>query len=242
MRGYGGTGRRDGVASSWPAGSLLGRLPDPVRAAMLALGAEKRWPAGQAIIRLGEPSTHAYLILGGFVKVHGNDSGHEPLLAIRTAGDLVGEMGVLSGGGRSATVTTCSATAARVIGAEELRGFLRRMPGAAFELACRLSERLRWANERRVDFAATDAASRVCRTLLALLEMYGRAGVGGTELAVAVTQAEVASLAGVGLATTEKALRGLVGDGVVRWGYRRVVVSDPAALRRLADLGNDPHT
>jgi CRP-like cAMP-binding protein len=207
---------------------------------MLSLGAERRWPAGRSIIRMGEPSTHACLILGGFVKVHGNDSGHEPLLAIRAGGDLVGEMGVLSGGQRSATVTTCSATTARVILAEELREFLCRVPGAAFELACRLSDRLRWANQRRVDFAATDASSRVCRTLVALLEMYGRDAAGGVELAVAVTQAEVASLAGVGLATTEKALSGLVRAGVVRWGYRQVVVCDLVELRRLADLGNCP--
>src|SRR5690349_21238867 len=108
---------------SWPASVLLGRLGEPSRTALLALGTLSRWPVGRCIMRLGEPSNHAYLLISGFVKVHGNDNGHEPLLAIRAGGDLVGEMGVLSGGPRSATVTVCSPTLARVITAAELCAF-----------------------------------------------------------------------------------------------------------------------
>lgn len=225
---------------SWPVTGLLGRLSEPSRAAMLALGATARLPVGRCLMRIGEPSTHAHLLIDGYVKVYGNDSGQEPLLAIRGAGDLVGEMGVLSGGPRSATVTVCAPTAARTISAADLRAFLRRDAEAAFALSCLIAERLRWANQRRVDFSAIDAPVRVCRVLVTLAEMYGRPSADGVRMAVSLTQADVASLAGVGLATAEKALRTLVREGIVSWGYRQLTVRDPGALRLRADAPNLP--
>lgn len=226
------------MGGSWPATSLLGRLTEPERAGLLALGTTTEWSVGRCMMRLGDPSTHAYLLMNGFVKVHGNDSGHEPLLDIRAGGDLVGEMGVLSSEGRSATVTVCSAVVARVINANDLRAFLCREPSAAFALSCILAERLRLANKRRVDFAAADAASRVCRVLVTLGEMYGQATEAGIEFVVSLTQAEVASLAAVRLATVEKTLRSLTQSDVVRWGYRRAVICDLERLRARADFGN----
>ncbi|WP_275411029.1 Crp/Fnr family transcriptional regulator [Rhizocola hellebori] len=205
---------------------------------MLSLGTKARFPAGRCMMRLGEPSGHAFLLIDGLVKVHGNDSGHEPLLAIRAGGDLVGEMGVLSAAGRSASVTTCSATMAHAISAADLRAFLCSQAEVSFALACLLADRLRWANQRRIDFAATDAASRVCRVLVALSDMYGRPAAEGLQLAVPLTQSEIASLAGVGLATVEKTLRALARDKILHRGYRRIVVSDPEELWRRADTGN----
>ncbi len=229
------------MAFSWPASALLGRLGESSRTAMLALGTQVRWPVGRSVMRIGDPSQHAYLLISGFVKVHGNDSGHEPLLAIRGGGDLVGEMGVLSGGPRSATVVACSPTLAKVIGAAELRAFLRKDSDAAFAVACLIAERLRWANQRRIDFAAIDAPVRVARVLVALADMYGRQCPEGLRMTVSLTQADVASLAGVGLATAEKALRALVRDGTVRWGYRQLTVRDPQRLRWHANAGNPYH-
>jgi CRP-like cAMP-binding protein len=221
---------------AWPVASLLGRLSEPARAALVDLGAAKTFPAGRQILRQGAPGTHAYLLLAGCVKVTGNESGREPLLAVRVGGDLVGEMAVLSGGTRSATVTTATVTSVRVISGAELRAFFLRHPDAALELACMLSERLRWANERRVDFAALDAGTRVTRVLAALVGVYGRDTGAGRDLGVSLTQEEIASLAGVRLPTAEKVLRALQRAGVVRLGYRKVLVLDVSALHLAADL------
>lgn len=127
-------------------------------------------------------------------------------------------------------MSTCVATSVRVIPGAVLRGFFLGYPDAALELACMISERLRWANERRVDFAALDARTRVVRALLALAETYGRDTAGGLDLGVSLTQEEIASLAGVRLPTAEKILRALQSAGVVRLGYRRIVVTDLTAL------------
>jgi CRP-like cAMP-binding protein len=227
-----GAGGRSPTSDPWPAATFLGRLDEPARQAVQSLGRAVRLPINSPMMRLGEPASGAFLLIEGCVKVYSNDNGREPLLAIRMGGDLVGEMGVLSGGPRTATVTSCTPVLARAIGADELRGFLARDARAAYAVACMLAERLAWANQRRVDFVASDATTRVCRVLVALAQAYGRDRANGRDLGASLTQLEIASLAGVKLATAEKILRRLVQAELVRLGYRRVTVLDLPALRR----------
>ena len=219
----------------WAEATLLGRLSPPVRAVLLDLGTGVVFPIGRRIIREGMPGETAYLLLTGCVKVLGNDGGgQEPLLGVRISGDMVGEMAALSGRPRSATITTCAVTSARAIGGGELKAFLREYPEAALEITHMISDRLRWANERWVDFVALDARTRVSRVILNLAETYGRDTREGRDLGAPMTQQEIASLAGVKLASAEKALHALEDAGVVRRGYRSVVVVDLPGLRAAA--------
>ena len=226
------------VPDLWPAASLLGRLPPRPRRELLDLGTVVRFALGQVMLRQGEPGRAAYLLLHGCVKVLGNEGDREPLLSIRVGGDLVGDMAVLSGKPRSATVVTCSETVARVIAGDEFRAYLLRFPEASIEIAGMLCERLRWSNERRVDFATLDPRPRVARVLLALVETYGNMAEGGWDLGAPLTQEEIASLAGIRLPTAEKVLRSFAEAGLVRLGYRKIIVVERSVLRGIALLGN----
>jgi CRP-like cAMP-binding protein len=214
--------------------TLLGQLSEPTRDALLGLGTTVSFPTGRRIMRLGEFGQTSYLLLHGCVKVLGNEGGREPLLGIRVAGDLVGEMAVLSRLPRSATVSTCSAVSAKIIPGPDLLAFLADYPDASIAVASAISQQLRWANERRVDFASLDPRTRICRVLLALAQAYGHDVDGGRDLGAPLTQDEIASLAGVRLATAEKALRAFAADGLVRLGYRSITVLDMAGLRLAA--------
>jgi CRP-like cAMP-binding protein len=215
----------------WPPLTLLGQLSEPALGALLNLGITASFPAGRRIMRLGEFGQTAYLLLRGCVKVLGNEGGREPLLGIRVGGDLVGEMAVLSRLPRSATISTCSEVSARKIPGQDLLAFLANHPEAMIAVASAISQRLRWANERRVDFASLDARTRICRVLLTLAQTYGHDTSGGRDLGAPLTQDEIASMAGVRLATAEKALRAFAAAGVVRLGYRSITVLDMWRLR-----------
>ncbi|MFC7615550.1 Crp/Fnr family transcriptional regulator [Actinokineospora soli] len=140
-------------------------------------------------------------------------------------------MAALLGTRRTATVATCTLTSARVLSGPAFRGYLHLFPDAAVEVAGMLGRRLRWANDRRVDFAALPAVARVRRVLVTLAETYGQAGPEGVDLGAPLTQEDIASLAGVRLTTAEKALRALARAGLVRLGYRSLVVLDLDGLR-----------
>ncbi len=79
-------------------------LPDNIMET--AVESAEQYKAGEQIIRQGDPSERFYIILEGFVTVtHVDASGKEHIVGHLTAGDYFGEVGLLEGGGRIATVT-----------------------------------------------------------------------------------------------------------------------------------------
>jgi CRP/FNR family cyclic AMP-dependent transcriptional regulator len=224
-------------ASHWPEPTLLGRLRGSTRRDLLCAGVPTKYPVRTRILRQGEISNHVVLLLSGLVKIQGlTEGGHEVLLAVRIAGDLVGEMAALEDTPRSATVIASVPTRARVISRSEFAAFLHRHPDAALEVTRMVSSRLRWANRRRMDFTAHSARTRMGRVLAEVLQVYGHRCHGGWDLGVALSQAEIASLAGVALRTAQKVLHALAAEGVVERRYRKIRVVDPEALYRIAEL------
>jgi CRP-like cAMP-binding protein len=232
------SGAQGPAGSPWPATSLLGRLTGPVRTGLLELGVEVTIPAGRRLLRQDEHSDLVYLLLDGCVRICRLVDGREPLVGLSVGGDLIGEMAVLSMERRSATVITSTQIIARVVPGPRFRLYVHSHPQLLLEITNRMAERLRWAEERRGEFAVLDARTRICRILLALADSYGRDVPDGRDLGVPLTQEDIASLAGVRLNTAEKTLRALSRAGLLRLGYRRVVVIDLPRLRNAARLDN----
>ncbi|MGW1682591.1 Crp/Fnr family transcriptional regulator [Saccharopolyspora sp. NPDC002376] len=217
--------------SSWPNGTLLGKLEPKKRNALLKLGVRKTYGSNEKILFQGEESSHVVLLLQGVVKVTAvRENGAKTLLAVRFGGDLVGEMGVLEKRERSATVTSCIDTVVRRIESTELERFLSQDPMVALQITRVISERLRWANDRRIDFAAHDAETRVVRVLLQIAETYGRYYRSTEPREIPLCQEDLATLAGARLRTTQSTLRKLETQNVIERGYRKVMITNPAQL------------
>lgn len=229
------TGRRP-VPVRWPASTLLARLTEPIRTELLELGVEITVPAGRRLLREGEHSDLVYLLLDGCVRICRLVGGREPLLGLHIGGDLVGEPTVLFRQSWPATAITGTRTVARVIVGATFRPFVLGHRELLLQIASGMAARLRWADERRAEFATLDARTRTCRVLLAIADSYGRDVETGRDLGVPLTQEDIASLTGVRLNTAEKTLRALSGAGLVRLGYRRIVLTEPSRLRDAAGL------
>ena len=223
----------DPVQLDWPAATFLGRLRPPTRELLLRVGTAVEYPANRVILRQGDEERHVVLLLDGLVKVTSSAGDQETLLAIRVGGDVIGEMAVLERRPRSASVVASVPVRARIIHPGELELFLERCPDAALELMRMMSERLRWSNRRRMDFAACTPAQRLSRIIIEVARVYGKPAPEGWDLGVPLTQAELASLAGVGLRSAEKALHQMVRDDMILCLYRRMVIRD---VDRLGDL------
>ncbi|GAA3431516.1 Crp/Fnr family transcriptional regulator [Kutzneria kofuensis] len=228
-------------AGVWPRATLLGRLPAKVVDQVLTAGVERKLCSGRPLIREGELEGYAFVLVRGIVKVTAATETGEALLAIRVGGDLVGEMGVLEKAPRSATVTACTPVWTRVVHRNEFLDLMRRSPDFSVEVAAMISWRLRWANRRRLEFAGQPARVRVCRVLDEIVDTYGARHGSTWSLGVPLTQAEIASLAGIALRTAEKELGQLEQDGVVVRRYRATEVADRDALRLIANGGTNPH-
>jgi CRP/FNR family cyclic AMP-dependent transcriptional regulator len=219
----------------WPPGSLLASLPEASRQRLLGLGAKQQYAgAGRILVREGDKGTVVYLLLAGSVKVTGATDDGDALLAVRVGGDIVGELAALDGRPRAATVTTAGPVIARIIGQAEFLGLLTRDPALSLALTREVSDKLRSATSRRIEFTRCDVNTRFARVLLDLAERYGENTPAGRTIGCPLTQTELATLAGAAEPTVQRSLRQLKAEGVVSIGYRVTTVLDMDALRRRA--------
>ncbi|HTJ33084.1 MAG TPA: Crp/Fnr family transcriptional regulator [Dactylosporangium sp.] len=226
---------------NWNPRTFLGALPEATAKELIGLSVQRQFAPGRVVLREGDRDTHLELILSGFVKVTTSVDGFETLLGIRAPGELVGEVGALTGAPRNATVTACGRVDAGVLNRAEFEAFLRRHPGAAALVTTSLADQLRWANRRRTDFAVYPAHVRLARLLVEIAELCGRpAPGGGVEIGVPLSQPELATMIAIAQATVQKAIQELRRRGLLSTGYRRLTILDPAGMRTLAEL--DPGT
>jgi CRP/FNR family transcriptional regulator, cyclic AMP receptor protein len=220
---------------AWPPGTLLSDLSETGRRGLFGLGAKRQYSEpNRILIREGDRSSVVYLLLAGMVKVTGAIDTGEALLAVRVGGDIVGELAALDNRPRLATVTTAGPVIARVIGQGEFVGFLRVNPDVALAITREVSDKLRSATARRIEFAGYSAAVRLARVLLELSIRYGEQTPAGTVIRCPLTLTELATLAGTTEPTAQRALRQLRTAGVATKGYRETTIHNPAALREIA--------
>jgi CRP-like cAMP-binding protein len=214
---------------------FLEHLSAKEREELLALGVTRTLRPGTVLLTEGARDTHVEILRTGHVKVTRSSGGIPRLLGIRLPGDIVGEFGAITGTGRQATVTTCDEVVSTVIRQAEFLRFLARHPRVANQLTATVGERLQWANTRRSEFTTFPVHVRLARVLGDIAIGSGEATGDGVLIGVRLNHAELASLVGAAEDTVQKALRLLRRRGLIRTGYRRIVVLDLDGLLALAD-------
>jgi len=210
--------------------------PDDM-AALCASGQARRYRAGECVFGEGELSDHVCVIRRGKVKISClSVDGYETVLAVRSAGEIVGELAALDGRPRSASVFAMEEVDGVLISGERFRAFLQTHPAAALALLRRVVGRLREADRRRVEFGAYDVAGRVARLLLDLAARYGfpAADGNGTTITVPLAQHELAGATGASREAVARALRRLRTSGAIATERRRITVLRPDLLRALS--------
>ncbi|GAA3462168.1 Crp/Fnr family transcriptional regulator [Saccharothrix longispora] len=220
-----------------PTGTYLETLPDAARGALLDLGVSRLCRRGEALMREGDLSDHVVLIEQGLVKATVTlENGRVALLNIKVGGDLIGEMALITGEPRSATVTACVDSRVRVVPAATFTRFLTDHPAAHFALDRTIVRTMRWGEQRRTDFNGYPASARLARVLVYLADAYGRKSAGGVALELGLTQGEIGSLVGVEEDTARREFRTLRDREAITVGYRSVTIVDRAKLREIGEL------
>ena len=127
----------------------LGRLAEE--------GIERVYAAGEPVIRQGDPGTSLFVIMHGRVEVLVLQDGTPSVrLATLEAGDYFGEMSLMTGTPRSATVTALVETRLLEVGKESFRRILAAQPDLVEKLGAALQLR---QSERARAMAAVDRTS-----------------------------------------------------------------------------------
>lgn len=106
---------------------LFATLDGDARLALARAAADHLFADGEAIVRQGEAGRSMFVVLRGEVVVRLEPSGQE--VARIAAGGVFGEMSMLTGDPRTATVRAVGDVQALEIGADEMRALAQRSPG-----------------------------------------------------------------------------------------------------------------
>jgi CRP/FNR family cyclic AMP-dependent transcriptional regulator len=197
----------------------------------------KVFPVRSTIMAADQRGEAVYFILSGTVRVHVERAdGEDVVIAILGPGEMVGEMSLLDGRGRSASVTTLDKTECLWMDGAAFRDALRTMPELGFQFARILAARIRMANDHIQALAALDVESRVARQLVALADRYGQPNKDGAILIpIRLTQADLSATIAASREQTNKVLVSYRTRGAIEVSAdHRITILKPEWLEKRA--------
>ncbi len=182
---------------------------------------------GQLFAR-GDSSDCCYILVSGGLEVTVvNADGHETWFAALVPVTLIGEMAMLDGGVRSATITATRPSRLLRIGREKALDALRAEPEAILAVTMLLARKLRAADALAEDTATIGLTGRLARLLL----QHGNRPV-------AIPQEEMARLIGASTERVGKTISEWRGRGIVEVGRSGLKVLDHARLAEMVRIEN----
>jgi CRP/FNR family transcriptional regulator len=221
--------------------ALLSRVPvfstlsreDLVHVAQVAM--PRRFDAGAVVFREGDEGSTCYIVRSGRARaIREHPDGRSITLAHFDPGDIFGEMAMLDGERRSATVEATEDTEAIAILSADMRRLLHVHPDISVKLIAALGQRLRSTNERLARQSFQTVQSRVAAALAQLVAAARSEGDTAAErdVLITITQAELAQLAGSSRESASRFLAVLERAGIITQGRGRLTVHDLQALGR----------
>lgn len=150
---------------------LLSGLDDSTIEGIAATLRKAVYPANSVIVKEGEPGDALYLITKGLVEVKKKEPslGVDLTVAKMGSGACFGEMALLNGKPRSASVIAVEATEVYILGREEFQALLRSNPSISFSLNRILAARIEEMNLNRGLSMVSPTKLNVDRDVLALI-------------------------------------------------------------------------
>jgi CRP/FNR family transcriptional regulator len=217
--------------------ALLGRVPlfselsDQDLEQIASVAVPRSYPRGVRVFHEGDHSDACYIVRSGDLRVtREHPDGRAIALATMGPGDIFGELAMLDGEARSASVEALSECELLALPATDVRRLLQASSEITVKLVVALTRRLREANERIARQSFQTVPSRVAGVLSQLIAeeapVEARDGV-----TIRMTQADLAQLAGTSRESVSRFLAVLERAGVVQVGRGRVTVVEPRRLR-----------
>lgn len=209
----------------------LGDVPlfSGISAASLDRLAPQSWhrsfPEGQVLTSEGDPGESLLVLEAGQVKISRfTSSGHEVVLAIVDAPASFGELALIDGAPRSATIIAQSAVIVRVVPRKAFISLIESDPQAAMAVLHAVTTMVRATNERLADALSLDVPGRVAKWLLARAASRGVRRDGVMVVPFDLSQRELASELGTTRVSINKALKSFESLHAIRLERDEIVI------------------
>jgi len=188
---------------------LLSGLPARLSKKLFASAEVRRLRAGQVLFRAGEPGRGCYRVEDGLLKVVMiSSSGGERILAFLGRGAIVGELSIIDGLPRSASVMTVRNAVVSFLSRAAFKAFAEEHPELYKSLVKLLAQRLRETDTLVAAGSFLSLKGRVARTLLELADHFGHeVEPGRIVVRQKIRQSDLAAMAGIARANVTRILK-----------------------------------
>jgi CRP-like cAMP-binding protein len=213
---------------------IFNELSDQELEKIAALGIRKKYKKGSIILLEEETGAALFVIVSGKVKiVRMDDDGREVILSILGGSDFFGEMAILDGLTRSASVVATSKSELFMIHRRDFLKLLNDFPMVAIALLRELTGRLRKADAQIKSLSLKDAAGRVANVVLQLADEIGMFRKGRVEIDELPLQQDLANMAGTSRETISRTIHKFIQKGYLQLQGNRLIINDYESFKNL---------
>lgn len=192
------------------------------------------------IVSQGSSGRDMFIVVSGSLKVSVlSGEGKEISFVVLRQGDYFGELSMIDGRSRSATVTAIERSELLVLGHAEYQRLLREHPHTATEFLTRmlltLANRIRATDELYQDSVFLDVSSRLAKFLLSASTDDDSSGPGQRLMDVRLSQYELGTLVNASRESVNKQLRDWEEQGIIDVNKGKITLLDPARLQQKAE-------
>ena len=206
---------------------LFSDLPDEYLEKLARVAVKKTYPKDNVIFFEQDEGDSLFIIARGSVKIAKiSNEGKEVILAILGLGEFFGDMSLLDGLPRSATVIAVEETEVSSIRRKEFISLINDNPLIAVKLLSVLSQRLRDANSKIGNLALLDVYGRLARILMDFAKIEGRKLENGKIAFRRPTHQAIANMIGTSRETVTRTLGDLHRRGYIQISGKEIIIKD----------------
>ncbi|HEY5881636.1 MAG TPA: Crp/Fnr family transcriptional regulator [Nakamurella sp.] len=225
---------REAVAGVLRSTLLFGALDDDSLLSLAAVCRQRAYGKGQYLWYQGDPGTVLVIICSGLVKVMlASGHGDEVVLAMLGEHEAVGELSVLDGLPRSASIVAVQPTKVLLLDRSSVLEILGRRPEVLAAVLRALGHLVRRMTEQTGDLVFLDLGGRLAKLLLRLGGPPDEAGP--VMLDAGLSQSDLAAMIGATRPAVNRALHTFVTRGLITIDGPVIALRDLPGLRRRAD-------
>lgn len=211
---------------------LFSSLKDEELEAIDRLSLTKKCSKDTIILLEDEEGDTLFVITKGKVKVSTfSEGGKELIFTILGGGDFFGDMSLLDGRPRSATVISIEDTEMKMIRRSDFHILIEKHPKIALRLLEALTLRLRRTDERLESLALLDVTGRIAGVLLQLAEEQGEKSNHSVRIKYRPTHQELANMVGTTRETVTRVLKQLENKDYITIDGKEIIIHNTSIFK-----------
>lgn len=189
----------------------------------------------EQLFHKGDEGSQIYAVVSGKLKaLTTSGEGDDVVFSILGPREVIGEISLLAGTARTATVSAIDPCLLLKIERRDFLSFLREHPEVATNLLAVMARRLKRVSELLEDTLFLNLPIRLAKKLTTLAHDYGEKTDSGTRINLKLSQEEWGDLVGTTRESVNKQIRTWTEEGLISVDRGYIVIHRPTDLEKLA--------